>query len=102
MGNNELSSESQFTRRDLHLLSQSSTKSPLRVIALIDFDCFYAQCEGVRLGLPTSQPLGVQQFLHVIATNYAARSAGLKKVVTAMEAREKCPEIVLQHVPTWR
>ncbi|KAK5045462.1 hypothetical protein LTR84_009326 [Exophiala bonariae] len=102
MGNNEFSSESQFTRRDLHLLSQSSSKSPLRVIALIDFDCFYAQCEGVRLGLPPSQPLGVQQFLHVIATNYAARAAGLKKVVTAAEAREKCPEIVLQHVPTWR
>lgn len=102
MGSNDLSGESQFTRRDLQLLSQASTKSPLRVIALIDFDCFYAQCEGVRLGLPPSQPLGVQQFLHVIATNYAARAAGLKKVVTAVEAREKCPEIVLQHVPTWR
>lgn len=102
MGPDDVSCESQFTRRDLHLLSQSSAKSPLRVIALIDFDCFYAQCEGVRLGLPVDQPLGVQQFLHVIAINYAARAAGLKKVVTAVEAREKCPNIVLQHVPTWR
>ncbi|KEF63022.1 uncharacterized protein A1O9_00997 [Exophiala aquamarina CBS 119918] len=102
MGPNDIPCKSQFTRRDLHLLSQSSTKSPLRVIALIDFDCFYAQCEGVRLGLPADQPLGVQQFLHVIAINYPARAAGLKKVVTAVEAREKCPNIVLQHVPTWR
>jgi len=102
MGPDDIPLNSQFTRRDLHLLSQSSTKSPLRVIALIDFDCFYAQCEGVRLGLPPEQPLGVQQFLHVIAINYAARAAGLKKVVTTVEAREKCPNIVLQHVPTWR
>lgn len=102
MGPDDTPCKSQFTRRDLHLLSQSSTKSPLRVIALIDFDCFYAQCEGVRLGLPADRPLGVQQFLHVIAINYPARAAGLKKVVTAVEAREKCPDIVLQHVPTWR
>lgn len=102
MCSNDVSCQSQFTRRDLHLLSQSSTKSPLRVITLIDFDCFYAQCEAVRLGLPPSQALGVQQFQHVIAINYPARAAGLKKVVTAVEAREKCPEIVLQHVPTWR
>ena len=93
---------SRFTYRDLRLLSQSSTICPLRVIALIDFDCFYAQCEGVRLGIPPDQPLGVQQFLHVIAINYPARAAGLKKVVTAVEAKQKCPNIVLQHVPTWR
>ena len=93
---------SRFTYRDLKLLSQSSVKSQLRVITLIDFDCFYAQCESVRLGLSPDKPLGVQQFKHVIAINYAARAAGLKKVVTAEEAKRKCPEIVLQHVPTWR
>jgi DNA polymerase eta len=93
---------SKFTHRDLRLLSKSSVHSPLRVITLIDFDCFYAQCESVRLGLPPSQPLGVQQFKHVIAMNYAARAAGLKKVTWAEEARKRCPEIVLQHVPTWR
>lgn len=96
------SDHSRFTHRDLRLLGQSSVHSPLRVIALIDFDCFYAQCEAVRLGLPEDQPLGVQQFKHVIAINYPARAAGLKKVVTAIEAEQKCPGIVLQHVPTWR
>ena len=93
---------SRFTYRDLRLLSHSSTICSLRVIALIDFDCFYAQCEAVRLGISPDQPLGVQQFLHVIAINYPARAAGLKKVLTAVEARQKCPNIVLQHVPTWR
>lgn len=93
---------SRFTFRDLRLLERSSSLSPLRVIALVDFDCFYAQCESVRLGLTEDQPLGVQQFLHVICINYAARAAGLPKVLTAVEAKEKCPEIVLQHVPTWR
>ncbi|ETN43325.1 uncharacterized protein HMPREF1541_02484 [Cyphellophora europaea CBS 101466] len=93
---------SRFTYRDLRLLSKASVESPLRVITLIDFDCFYAQCESGRLGLSPEQPLGVQQFKHVIAINYAARAAGLKKVVSADEARKKCPSIVLQHVPTWR
>lgn len=93
---------SRFTYRDFKLLGQSSVSSPLRVITLIDFDCFYAQCESVRLGLSPDKPLGVQQFKHVIAINYAARAAGLKKVVTAEEAKRKCPDIVLQHVPTWR
>lgn len=93
---------SRFTYRHLRLLSKSSVDSPLRVVTLIDFDCFYAQCESVRLGLPPEQPLGVQQFKHVIAINYAARAAGLRKVVTAIEAKAKCASIVLQHVPTWR
>ena len=60
---------SRFTYRDLRLLSKASVDSALRVITLIDFDCFYAQCESVRLGLPPEQPLGVQQFKHVIAMN---------------------------------
>lgn len=28
-----------------------TTRSPVRVILLLDLDCFYAQCERVRLGL---------------------------------------------------
>lgn len=35
---------------------------PLRVIAHIDLDAFYAQCEGVRLGIAEDQPLAVQVF----------------------------------------
>lgn len=93
---------SRFTYRDLRLLSQSSKQSPLRIIALVDYDAFYAQCESVRLGLPENQPLGVQQWNSIIALNYPARKAGLKRGVSAEDARIACPNIVLQHVATWR
>jgi nucleotidyltransferase/DNA polymerase involved in DNA repair len=32
------------------------------VIAHIDLDAFYAQCEMVRLGVPEDKPLAVQQW----------------------------------------
>lgn len=94
--------KSRFTYKHLNLLAQSSSTCPLRVIALIDYDAFYAQCESVRLGLPDDQPLGVQQWQGLIAINYPARASGLNRHVTATEARAKCPAIVLQHVATWR
>lgn len=93
---------SKFTYRDLHLLSQYSTITPLRVISLVDYDAFYASCETVRLGLPHSQPLAVQQWHHIIALNYAGRGFGFKRGATAVEVKRLCPHIVLQHVATWR
>lgn len=52
--------KSRFTYKHLSQLSLSSTSCPLRVIAHIDLDAFYAQCESVRLNLPDDQPLAVQ------------------------------------------
>ena len=52
--------KSRFTYKHLAQLALSSTTCPLRVIAHIDLDAFYAQCEGVRLGIPEQQPLAVQ------------------------------------------
>lgn len=94
--------KSKFTHRDLHLLSQYSPITPLRVIALVDYDAFYAQCESVRLNLPDTQPLAVQQWQHIIALNYAGRGFGFKRGATAEEVKRLCPHIVLQHVATWR
>ncbi|KIW57118.1 hypothetical protein PV05_05716 [Exophiala xenobiotica] len=94
--------KSRFTYKHLHLLGQSSVTCPLRVIALIDYDAFYAQCEMVRLGVAESQPLAVQQWQGLIAINYPAREYGLNRHVTITEAKTKCPEIVVQHVATWR
>lgn len=54
--------KSQFTYKHLSQLAASNTLSPLRVIAHIDLDAFYAQCEMVRLGTPKEQPLAVQQW----------------------------------------
>ncbi|RMZ80504.1 hypothetical protein DV737_g2949, partial [Chaetothyriales sp. CBS 132003] len=94
--------KSQFTYKHLSLLAQSSTSCPLRCIALIDYDAFYAQCESVRLGLADDQPLAVQQWQGLIAINYPARDFGLNRHATVHEAKQKCPHIILQHVATWR
>ncbi|KAK2756566.1 DNA-directed DNA polymerase eta rad30 [Arachnomyces sp. PD_36] len=93
---------SRFTHRNLHLLRQNSPTTPLRVIAHIDLDAFYAQCEMVRLGTPRSTPLAVQQWDSLIAVNYAARDYGISRMITAKEARAKCPELITQHVATFR
>lgn len=53
---------SQFTYRNLSQMAAYSTSCPLRVVAHIDLDCFYAQAEMVRLGVPEDQPLAVQQW----------------------------------------
>ena len=53
---------SRFTFRHLAQLASCSTSSPLRVVAHVDLDAFYAQCEMVRLNVPEDQPLAVQQW----------------------------------------
>jgi DNA polymerase eta len=53
---------SRFTYRQLAQLATYSTTTPLRVIAHIDLDAFYAQCEMIRLGIPEDKPLAVQQW----------------------------------------
>ncbi|KAL5331569.1 hypothetical protein ACEPPN_001103 [Leptodophora sp. 'Broadleaf-Isolate-01'] len=93
---------SQFTQRDLHRLGNYSPHSPLRVIALVDYDAFYAQCETVRLNLDPAQPLAVQQWNAIIALNYAARGFGFSRGASVEDVKRLCPNIVLQHVATWR
>ncbi|RMJ26247.1 Sister chromatid cohesion protein [Aspergillus sp. HF37] len=93
---------SRYAYRHLQALRQGWSASPLRVIAHIDLDAFYAQCEMVRLGTSRSAPLAVQQWESLIAINYPARSFGITRMLSAKEARKLCPEIVLQHVATFR
>ncbi|KAI0174096.1 impB/mucB/samB family protein [Pestalotiopsis sp. NC0098] len=94
--------KSQFTHRQLALLASYSTTSPLRVIAHIDLDAFYAQCEMVRLGTPEDQPLAVQQWQGLIAINYPARKFGIGRHCTLTEAKKMCPQLIAQHVATWK
>lgn len=56
----------------------------------------------VRLGTSRSAPLAVRQWDSLIAINYPARSFGITRLISAKEARKLCPEIVLQHVATFR
>jgi len=94
--------KSNFTYKHLHQLKSCSPQTPLRVIAHVDLDAFYAQCETVRLGIDPSKPLAVQQWQGLIAINYPARAFGLSRHVTSAEALKQCPELILQHVATWK
>ncbi|KAL8693765.1 MAG: hypothetical protein Q9218_001461 [Villophora microphyllina] len=94
--------KSKFTYKHLSQLALASTACPLRVIAHIDLDAFYAQCEGVRLGIAEDQPLAVQQWQGLIAINYPARKYGLTRHITITEAKKLCPNLIMQHVATWR
>ncbi|KAK7917633.1 sister chromatid cohesion protein eso1 [Apiospora marii] len=94
--------KSQFTYRQLGLLTSYSTSSPLRVISHIDLDAFYAQCEMVRLGTPEDQPLAVQQWQGLIAVNYPARKFGIGRHCTVTDAKKMCPQLIAQHVATWK
>ena len=50
-----------------------------RIVLLLDLDCFYAQCETVRLGLDKSLPLCLLQWNSALAVNYPARAYGIKR-----------------------
>ena len=45
-----------------------------RVIASVDLDCFYAQCETLRHPELRGAPVGVQQKLLVVTSNYEVRN----------------------------
>lgn len=94
--------KSKFTYKQLHQLKSYSPQTPLRVIAHVDLDAFYAQCETVRLGIDPSLPLAVQQWQGLIAINYPARAFGLSRHVTSTEALKQCPGLIMQHVATWK
>ena len=64
-------------------------------ILAIDMDCFYAQCEEIRHPHLKGRPVGVQQKMLVITSNYAARACGIKKGDSLQVVREKCPEITI-------
>ena len=38
----------------------------------------------------------------LIAVNYPARAFGIGRMCTAPEAKKMCPNIICQHVATWR
>ncbi|KAF3193285.1 DNA-directed DNA polymerase eta rad30 [Orbilia oligospora] len=94
--------KSKFSYKDLLQMAKYNVNSPLRVIAHIDLDAFYAQCEMIRLGVPEDQPLAVQQWDALIAVNYPARSFGITRMRNVADAKRKCPTLMAVHVATWR
>lgn len=95
---------SKFTKQQLEMLNhrKESHTSPLSVIAHVDLDGFYAQCEQVRRGLSKDVPVACRQWNSLIAVNYAAKAHGISRHDNVEEAAKKCPEIVLAHVATFK
>lgn len=77
-------------------------KHPLRVVALCDCNAFYANCEQVRLGIDPETPLVVLQWGLLIAVNYPARKFGISRMDKVDEALKRCPDLVVQHVATYK
>ncbi|KAK0485085.1 hypothetical protein IW261DRAFT_1591324 [Armillaria novae-zelandiae] len=85
-----------------HILSQNlGIRDPLRVIALCDSDAFYAACEMVRLGI-SDKPLVVLQWDALIAVNYPARKFGISRMDKLKDAKQRCPDLVVVHVATYK
>ena len=84
----------------MHRSSAEVPSADGRVIIHLDLDAFYAQVESRRLGIDPSAPLVVQQWRGIIAVNYAARAAGIKRHLTVDEAAKLCPGVVFVHVET--
>ena len=56
----------------------------------------------VRLNTPRDRPLAVQQWDSLIAVNYAARAFNISRMISAKEARKRCPQLITQHVAIFR
>ncbi|KAF9266589.1 DNA/RNA polymerase [Marasmius fiardii PR-910] len=85
-----------------HIVQQNlGVRDPLRVVALCDSDAFYAACEMVRLGIK-DKPLVVLQWEGIIAVNYPAREFGITRFHKLSDAKERCPELMIVHVATYK
>jgi hypothetical protein len=70
-----------------------------RVIALLDLDCFYAQVEAVRLGIPwETTPMVVLQWGMALAVSYPARALGIKRGDYWNQISKTSPETIGIHV----
>jgi len=78
----------------------SNKKDKPRVVLLLDLDCFYAQCETVRLNLPQSLPVCLLQWNSALAVNYPAREYGIKRGDGFEEIQKKGKgKVIALHLP---
>ena len=55
-----------------------------------------------RVGRGQNVDAGEKQWQGLIAINYPARKFGLHRHITITEAKKLCPELIMQHVATWK
>lgn len=63
-------------------------------------DAYYAQVEMKKHKVAEHEPLAVLQWDSIIALNYPAKSAGVRRGMLAFEALEACSNIKFAHVAT--
>lgn len=95
---------SKFSVLDLHMLQDVllAYKLPLAVIAHVDLNAFYAQCEQIRLGKSIDDPVVCAQWQSLIAVSYAARKYGIGRMDTLQSAMQKCPDLVVGHAAVFK
>ena len=79
-------------------LSKETVTNQDRYIIHVDMDAYYAQVEMKRHGITEDQPLAVLQWRTLIAVNYPAKHAGVRRQMTAYEALAACPNCLFAHV----
>ena len=73
-----------------------------RVILLLDLDCFYAQCERIRLGFTDHETccLALLQWNSCLAVSYPARAFGIKRGDGFEDVHKKSQgKCIAVHVP---
>ncbi|KAK7200195.1 DNA polymerase eta [Novymonas esmeraldas] len=83
--------------------ASASPTDPMRCIAHIDMDCFYAQVEAVRLGVDCRvTPYALLQWGSFIAVNYPARARGVRRFrLSPDEVRRDMPDVQMSHIATY-
>eukprot|EP00903_Cladosiphon_okamuranus_P018116 g16671.t1 len=66
-----------------------------RCIVHFDIDCFYAQVEEVLNPSLRGKPIGIKQKYLLVTCNYTARSLGVRKMESLIEAKRRCPSLVV-------
>ncbi|KAK6438973.1 hypothetical protein LTR95_004818 [Oleoguttula sp. CCFEE 5521] len=67
-----------------------------RIIIHFDYDCFYAAVFEAANPNLKSLPFAVQQKQIIVTCNYEARRRGLHKLQLIREARQICPEVIIE------
>lgn len=95
---------SRFSTDDLSMLMdpRKSYLLPLAMIAFVDLNAFFAQCEQNRLGRSITDPVVCAQWNALIAVSYAARKFGINRMDSVHSARQKCPDLVVGHAAVFK
>ena len=62
----------------------------------LDVDCFYCQCEELEDKTLKTVPLAIGQKHIIVTCNYIARSYGVKKLMSRVEAKRICPTLFIR------